>query len=61
MELSIWENVLLGAMVLGIIFWMRPGIKSSFKMGENAESDWMGLLVPIGLVVIFVIFLISMV
>jgi hypothetical protein len=61
MELSIWENVLLGAIVLGIIFWMRPGIKSSFKMGEKVESDWLGLLVPIGMVVIFVIFLISMV
>lgn len=61
MELSLWENVLLGAMVLGIIFWMRPGIKSSFQAGKNAESDWAGLLVPIGLVVIFVVFLISMV
>jgi len=61
MELSVWENVLLGAMVLGIILWMRPGIKSSFKRGEKVESDWMGLLVPIGLVVVFVIFLISMV
>ena len=61
MELSMWENVLLGAMVLGIIFWMKPGIKSSFQNGKNVESDWMGLLVPIGMVVIFVIFLISMV
>ncbi len=61
MEFSMWENVLLGAMVLGIILWMKPGLKSSFKVGEKAESDWMGLLVPLGMVVIFVIFLISMV
>lgn len=61
MEFSLWENLLLGAMALGVIFWMKPGIKSSFKIGKNAESDWMGVLVPIGLVVMFVIFLISMV
>lgn len=61
MEFSLWENVLLGAMAVGVIFWMRPGITSSLKSGKNAESDWMGFLVPIGLVIMFVIFLISMV
>ena len=61
MEMSIWENLLLGVMVLGIIFWMRPGIKSSFKMSKNAESDWKGLLLPIAFVLIFVVFLIAMV
>jgi TRAP-type C4-dicarboxylate transport system permease small subunit len=61
MEMSIWENLLLGVMVLGIIFWMKPGIKSSFQTSKNAQSDWMGLLLPIGLVVMFVVFLIVMV
>jgi len=61
MELSLWENILLGVMVLGIIVWMRPGIKTSMQIGKNAESDWMGLLLPIGLVAMFVIFLIAMV
>jgi hypothetical protein len=59
MELSLWENLLLGAMVLGVIFWMKPGIVGSLKRGEKVESDWVGVLVPIGLVVVFVIFLIS--
>lgn len=61
MEFSLWENLLLGVMVLGVIFWMRPGIKSSLQLSKNAESDWMGFLVPIGLVIMFVIFLIAMV
>ncbi len=61
MELSLWENILLGVMVLGVIFWMSPGIKSSMKMSKNVESDWMGVLLPIGFVVIFIIFLIAMV
>lgn len=60
MEMSIWENLLMGVMVLGIIFWMKPGIKSSFQISKNAESDWMGLLLPIGFVIIFVVFLIAM-
>ncbi len=61
MEFSLWENILLGLMVLGIIFWMRPGIKVSMQQSREAKSDWMSVLVPIGLVVMFVVFLISMV
>ncbi|MCK4840698.1 MAG: hypothetical protein KAT04_02310 [Methylococcales bacterium] len=61
MEFSLWENLLLGVMVLGVIFWMSPGIKSSMKASHNADSDWMSVLVPVGLVVMFVIFLIAVV
>ncbi len=61
MELSLWENLLLGVMVLGIIFWMRPGIKASLQISKNAESDWMAVLVPVGFVVMFIVFLIAMV
>jgi len=61
MEFSLWENILLGVMVLGIIFWMRPGIKSSMQLSRDAKSDWMGVLIPVGFVVMFVVFLIAMV
>lgn len=61
MEFSLLENLLLGVIALGVIFWMKPGIRSSLKIGKNAESDWMGFLVPIGFVIMFVIFLIAMV
>jgi len=61
MEFSIWESLLLGVMVLGIIFWMRPGIKASLQVSRDAKSDWMGFLVPIGFVIIFIVFLIAMV
>lgn len=61
MEFSLWENILLGMMVLGVIFWMRPGIKSSIQLSKNAESDWMGVFLPIAFVIIFVVFLIAMV
>jgi hypothetical protein len=61
MEFSMWENILLGVMVLGVIFWMKPGLKSSMQQSKNAESDWMSFVVPMVLVVMFVIFLVAMV
>jgi len=61
MEFSLWENILLGVMVLGIIFWMRPGIKSSMQLSKESKTDWMGVLIPICFVVMFIVFLISMV
>jgi len=61
MELSVWENVFLGAMALGLIFWMRPSIKASVQQNKEAPSDWLGALIPIAGVVLFVIFLIMMV
>lgn len=61
MEMSLWENLLLGVMVIGIIFWMSPGIKASMQQTREAKTDWMGVLVPVGLVVMFVVFLIAMV
>ncbi len=61
MELSLWENLLLGVMVVGVILWMRPGIKASMQQTREAKSDWMSVLIPIGFVVIFIVFLIAMV
>jgi hypothetical protein len=54
---STWESLLLGAMVLLIIFWMRPGIKASLEQSRKVSPDWMAVLVPLGFVVLFVIFL----
>jgi len=61
MEFSIWENLLLGLMVIGIIFWFKPGIKSSIQLSKTAETDWMGVLIPVACVVMFIVFLIAMV
>jgi hypothetical protein len=58
---STWESILLGAMVILVIFWMRPGIKASMAQSREAKADWGSLLMPMALVVLFVIFLIMMV
>lgn len=60
-SLSTWENVLLGALALLVIFWMKPGIKASLEKSKTAKADWPGLLIPLALVVLFVLFLIAMV
>jgi len=61
MQMAMWESILLGVMALGLIFWMGPGIKATLQRSKEAPTDWLGALVPIGGVVLFVIFLIMMV
>ena len=57
-----WEMIAIGAVVLLAIFWFRPGLKEAFKRSKEAENkDWSGVLLPIGLVVLFIIVLISLV
>jgi hypothetical protein len=58
---SLGESLLLSLLVLGILFWMGPGIKATLEKSRTAKADWMGLIVPLGFVILFVIFLIAMV
>lgn len=54
-----WEQVLLGiaALILVFVFW--PGIKVAMERSRQAENkDWQGVLLPIGLVILFVILLV---
>jgi hypothetical protein len=56
-----WEQLLLGALAIGLIFWFRPGIKAAMEQSRQAEEkDWKGALLPIGAVVLFVILLIAL-
>ena len=57
--MSIFEKILLGAMVLLLILWMRPGIKASMQQSREAKKDWRGVLIPIAFVVLFVIFMMT--
>ena len=57
-----WEKVLVGAVVLLVLLWMRPGLRDNLKQGEQAaEKDWKSVIIPLVLVVLFVILLISLV
>ncbi|MDD5113069.1 MAG: hypothetical protein PHC94_03560 [Methylobacter sp.] len=59
--MSTWENLLIGALALLFIFWMSPGIKAAMVRSRQAPQDWGGVLIPLSLVVLLVIFLIAMV
>lgn len=59
---SLWEQLLLGAVALLVLFWFLPGIRASAARSREAgPRDWRGVLVPIGLVVLLVVLLISLV
>ena len=57
-----WEIILTGIVVVLLMFWMGPGIKETLRRSREAEEkDWKALLIPLALVILFVMFLISMV
>jgi len=58
-QMATWEMILLGVMALLLIFWFRPGIKAALERSRQAEKDWPSVLIPIGIVVLFVIFLVA--
>lgn len=59
--MSTMESILLSALAILLLFWMQPGIKSAMARSRQSEADWRSVILPLGLTVMFVIFLISMV
>ena len=61
-SMALWEKLLLGALVVLVLLWFRPGLKAAFKERRNASrQEWMSVLVPIALVAGFVVLLIMLV
>lgn len=58
-DMETWEKLVVGALALLVLFWFFPGIKPMMAKSKAARQDWPGLLIPIGLVVVFVLFLIA--
>ncbi len=57
--MAVWEQVLLGAAALLLVFVFWPGAKAAMERTKQAENpDWKGALIPIGAVILFVILLI---
>jgi uncharacterized membrane protein len=55
---SIFEAILIGILVLGLLLLWRKGIRQIFEESRQAEQDWGSLLLPIGAVILFVVILI---
>ncbi len=56
------EKILIGVVALLLVMWFLPGIRQSFKeKRETSKSDWIAVVTPLAIVVIFVFFLISLI
>ncbi len=61
-DMALWQQILWGMGAVMIFFWLWPGVRVAMEKTRNAENkDWMGFLIPVALVVLFVLLLISMV
>ena len=59
--MEFWQQLLLGALAVGALWLFLPSAKRAMKESpRGTASDWMGLLVPIGAVVAFVLLLIAL-
>lgn len=57
-----WELLIVGALVLLLLFWFRPGLKQAFKQSQEANNkDWMAALIPLAVVAAFVFLLLYIV
>lgn len=55
-----WEMLVIGALALLIVLWFRPGIRSQLARSREAPARWGDVVLPLGLVVLFVVFLIML-
>ena len=61
-SIALWEKLLLGALLVLVLLWFRPGIKKAFSERRDASrAEWMSVLVPIALVAGFVVLLMMLV
>ena len=56
-----FEQVLVGILAIAVLFLFWPGAKAAMQKSREAENpDWAGALIPIGVVVLFIVFLIML-
>jgi len=61
-SMALWEKLLLGVMVLLVLLWVRPGLKTAFRERRSASrQEWLSVLIPVALVAGFVVLLIMLV
>lgn len=59
--MTLWMQIALAAMALVALFYFGPKAGEAVKNSpKGSAKDWLGVLLPIGLVVLFVILLIAL-
>jgi hypothetical protein len=60
-QMPVWEQALIAVVTVLVVLWVRPGLKAALKQSRQAQhKDWQSLLLPLGLVVLFVLLLIAL-
>ena len=60
-DLPLWGQILTGLAMVAILFFFGPAAYRAAKESpKGSASDWLGLLLPIGGVVLFIIVLIAL-
>jgi len=58
--MELWEQIILGALAILVLFMFRPGIKATIERSKNAKEKHWGTIALLAVVLIaFVILLIS--
>ena len=58
--MELWEQIVLGALAVLVLFMFRPGIKATIERSKNAKEKHWGTIALLAIVLIaFVILLIS--
>ena len=59
--MTLWMQIALGAMALVALFYFGPKAGEAVKNSpKGSAKDWLGVLLPIGGVVLFVLLLIAL-
>ncbi len=57
----VWEQALIAVVTVLVVLQIRPGLKAALKQSRQAQhKDWQNLLLPLGLVILFVLLLIAL-
>jgi hypothetical protein len=61
-QMPVLEQVLIVVVTVLVVLWVRPGLKAALKQSRQTQhKDWQSLLLPLGLVILFVLLLIALV
>ena len=59
--MELFEQILVGILAIGVLFLFWPGAKEARRKSREAENpEWSSALIPIGIVVLFIVFLIML-
>ena len=59
--LPIWVQVGMGLLALAVLFFFGPrALEAAKNSPKGSAQDWLGVLLPIGAVVLFIILLIGL-